>query len=80
MRRRGSDESTRYGLKLFETLNLQLLIVTPMQKINVIEEYINTVHFVSNPSGQNSMVSDISKEQYIKLKEEYFTALQSEKA
>ena len=46
---RGSDDSTRYGLKLFETLNLQLLIVTPMQKINVIEEYINTVHFVSNP-------------------------------
>ena len=33
---RGSDESTRYGLKLFRKLNLQLLIVTPLQKINII--------------------------------------------
>jgi uncharacterized protein YPO0396 len=34
---RGSDESTRYGLELFKKLNLQLLIVTPLQKINIIE-------------------------------------------
>lgn len=74
---RGSDDSTRYGLKLFETLNLQLLIVTPLQKINVIEEYINTVHFVSNPTGQNSMVRDITKEQYLKEKEVYFNSLQN---
>lgn len=45
---RGSDESTRYALKLFKKLNLQLLIVTPLQKINIIEDYINYVHFVSN--------------------------------
>ena len=30
---RGSDESTQYGLELFSKLNLQLLIVTPLQKI-----------------------------------------------
>lgn len=53
---RGSDESTRYGLRLFEKLNLQLLIVTPLQKINIIEDYINAVHFVSNPSGYKSLV------------------------
>ena len=34
---RGSDESTRYGLDLFKTLDLQLLIITPMQKIHIIE-------------------------------------------
>jgi uncharacterized protein YPO0396 len=49
---RGSDESTRYGLELFGRLDLQLLIVTPLQKINVIENYIEAVHYVSNPSGQ----------------------------
>ena len=30
---RGSDESTRFGLELFTRLGLQLLVVTPLQKI-----------------------------------------------
>ena len=69
---RGSDESTRYGLQLFKRLNLQLLIVTPLQKINVIENYINAVHYVSNDSGQYSMVRNISIEEYLKEKEAHF--------
>ena len=69
---RGSDESTRYGLQLFERLNLQLLIVTPLQKINVIEDYINAVHYVSNPNGQQSLVRNISKAEYLKEKAERF--------
>ena len=48
---RGSDESTRYGLELFKRLNIQLLIVTPLQKINIIEDYISGVHFVHNEAG-----------------------------
>lgn len=61
---RGSDESSRYGLELFKKLNLQLLIVTPLQKINVIEDYINSVHFVSNQSGRNSVVRNLTKTEY----------------
>jgi uncharacterized protein YPO0396 len=68
---RGSDESTRYGLRLFEKLNLQLLIVTPLQKINIIEDYINAVHFVSNPSGNRSMVRTLTKSAYLKEKEDF---------
>ncbi|MCP5502351.1 MAG: ATP-dependent exonuclease SbcCD, C subunit-like protein [Leptospiraceae bacterium] len=68
---RGSDESTRYGLELFRKLNLQLLIVTPLQKIHVIEDYIRSVHFVSNMGGHNSMVKTISIEEYKKEKEKY---------
>jgi uncharacterized protein YPO0396 len=68
---RGSDESTRYGLELFGRLDLQLLIVTPLQKINVIENYIEAVHYVSNPSGQKSMVRNISKERYLREKEQF---------
>ncbi|GJM32412.1 MAG: ATP-binding protein [Saprospiraceae bacterium] len=67
---RGSDESTRYALQLFERLSLQLLIVTPLQKINVIEDYINAVHYVSNPSGQQSLVRNISKAEYLLEKAE----------
>lgn len=69
---RGSDDSTRYGLELFERLKLQLLIVTPLQKINVIEDYISAVHYVSNPDGRNSMVRNISKAEYLQEKAEYY--------
>jgi uncharacterized protein YPO0396 len=72
---RGSDESTRYGLKLFEKLNLQLLIVTPLQKINIIEDFINYVHFVSNPNGQDSVVRDLSKSDYILEKAKYLNQI-----
>ncbi|MEX2233136.1 MAG: ATP-binding protein [Cyclobacteriaceae bacterium] len=65
---RGSDESTRYGLELFKKLNLQLLIVTPLQKINVIENYVNAVHFVSNKEGKNSQIRNLTYEEYIEEK------------
>lgn len=61
---RGSDESTRYGLELFKKLNLQLLIVTPLQKIHVIEGHVNSFHFVSNREGNNSQVSNFTKDEY----------------
>ncbi len=61
---RGSDESTRYGLDLFKKLDLQLLIITPLQKIHIIENYINCVHLVTNETGDNSMSRDISIREY----------------
>ncbi len=61
---RGSDESTRYGLELFQRLNLQLLIVTPLQKIHVIEPFVANVGFVHNEDGQHSRVRNLSVEEY----------------
>jgi len=61
---RGSDESTRYGLELFKKLDLQLLIVTPLQKIHIIEGHVNSFHFVSNREGNNSQVSNFTKAEY----------------
>lgn len=61
---RGSDESTRYGLELFKKLDLQLLIVTPLQKIHVIENHVNSFHFVSNREGNNSQLSNFTKLEY----------------
>ncbi len=66
---KGSDESTRYALELFKKLNLQLLIVTPLQKIHVIEDYINAVHFVHNREGKYSMLRNLSIEEYRKEKD-----------
>ena len=61
---RGSDESAQYGLKLFRQLNLQLLIVTPLQKIHIIEPYVSSVGFVHNEGGRASKVRNLSIEEY----------------
>jgi uncharacterized protein YPO0396 len=74
---RGSDDSTRYGLELFGSLDLQLLIVTPLQKIAVIEDYIAAVHFVHNEGGSNSVVQTLTIEQYRERKEEFLASATS---
>jgi len=61
---RGSDESAQYGLKLFQQLNLQLLIVTPLQKIHIIEPYVASVGFVHNEEGRDSKLRNLSIEEY----------------
>jgi len=65
---RGSDDSARYGLELFSKLNLQLLIVTPLQKIHVIENYVKSVNLVHNEGGKNSMLRNLTIEEYQKEK------------
>ena len=61
---RGSDESTRFALELFGTLGLQLLIVTPLQKIHVIEPYVAAVGFVDNPTSMFSRLQTLTIEEY----------------
>ena len=71
---RGSDESTRYALELFRKLKLQLLIVTPLQKIHIIEDYINAVHYVHNEGGKHSVLSNLTVEEYQARKKEFRNA------
>ena len=61
---RGSDESAQYGLRLFAQLNLQLLIVTPLQKIHIIEPYVASVGFVHNDNGRDSRLRNLSIQAY----------------
>ncbi|MFE9443953.1 ATP-binding protein [Streptomyces sp. NPDC006602] len=61
---RGSEESARFALDLFKRLGLQLLIVTPLQKIHVIEPYVSAVGFVDNPSGHHSRLRTLTISQY----------------
>jgi uncharacterized protein YPO0396 len=61
---RGSDESAQYGLRLFAKLNLQLLIVTPLQKIHIIEPFVSSVGFVQNEDGRASKLRNLSMEEY----------------
>ncbi|KMQ51864.1 Chromosome segregation, SMC-like protein [Chitinispirillum alkaliphilum] len=66
---RGSDDSARFGLELFKRLNLQLLIVTPLQKIHIIEPYVASVGFVYSPQGRESMLRNLTIEEYAAEKE-----------
>ena len=61
---RGSDESARYGLELFKRMNLQLLIVTPLQKIHIIEPYVAGLGFVHSEEGRQSMLRYLTIAQY----------------
>jgi uncharacterized protein YPO0396 len=61
---RGSDESARYGLELFQRMKLQLLIVTPLQKIHVIEPFVAHVGFVANTSGDDSQLRNMTIQEY----------------
>lgn len=61
---RGSEDSTRYALGLFAELGLQLLIVTPLTKIHVIEHYVASVGFVQNLNGEGSSLQHITIDEY----------------
>ncbi len=61
---RGSDESAHYGLTLFQQLGLQLLIVTPLQKIHIIEPFVASVGYVHNEAGRESKLRNLSIEEY----------------
>lgn len=66
---RGSDDSATFGLKLFARLNLQLLIVTPLQKIRVIEPHVKSVGFVANEEGRCSRLRNITIEEHLAARE-----------
>ncbi|MCG5548530.1 ATP-binding protein [Halorhodospira halochloris] len=61
---RGSDESARFGLELFGRLGLQLLIVTPLQKIHVIEPFVSSVGYVHAEGDCYSLLSNLTIEEY----------------
>ncbi|GAB4047321.1 ATP-binding protein [Spirosoma litoris] len=72
---RGSKESTRYGLELFGRMNLQLLIVTPGEKVNIIQRYVQHVHYIAKGTDELSKVRNLTIKAYQEAKELHKTAL-----
>lgn len=68
---KGSDESARFALDLFRRLNLQLLMVTPLTKLPVIEPHVSTVGFVANPTGDRSILRSFTIEEYREERNSY---------
>lgn len=62
---KSDDNNSHYVMELFKNLDLQLLVITPLGKINVIEPYISSLHFASNTSeGNYSRLTSMTVEQY----------------
>ena len=61
---RGSDESAQYGCAFSSSSTQQLLIVTPLQKIHVIEPFVASVGFVHNEDGRLSRLRNLSIDEY----------------
>lgn len=64
-------EKSHYLMELCRQLHLQLLVVTPLDKIHIVEPYINACHYVENKNKRNSVVYDLTIEQYHKKKKDF---------
>jgi len=66
------DSNARYAMDLFTELGLQLLVVTPMDKIQVVEPYARAYHLVvNNDEGSESRVLNLTVEEYRARKADY---------
>jgi len=61
------EEKAEYLMDLTKKLNLQMLLVTPDDKIQIAEPYISAVHIVHRVNNRNSRVFDTTIEQAKKI-------------
>ncbi len=69
---RVDPENATYAMELFRTLQLQLMVVTPLDKINIrVEDYVRAVHYVELRDRKRSAVYTMTLEVYRDRKREY---------
>ncbi|MEU6182926.1 ATP-binding protein [Streptomyces coeruleorubidus] len=61
---RGDDPSAHFALDLFQRLGLQLLVVTPLQKLHVIEPHVTRVGYVDRPDTVRSRLNTLTIEEF----------------
>lgn len=64
-------EKSNYLMELCKQLHLQLLVVTPLDKIHIAEPYISACHFVENKNRTRSRVFNLTMDEYYKRKKEF---------
>lgn len=63
------EEKATYLMELCKQLNLQLLVVTPSDKIQIVQDFIAHVHLVQRVNGRNSVLYNMTiKELQEKIK------------
>ncbi len=67
---KSDEQNARYAMELFRQLDLQLLVITPLDKIHVVEPYITACHFVTNNEEENdSRVYNLTFAEYMARKQ-----------
>lgn len=71
---RSDERNAQYAMQLFRQLDLQVLIVTPLDKIHIAEPYIVACHFVTNTEEENdSKVYNLTHAEYLERKHAWKT-------
>jgi len=66
------DDNARFAMKLFEQLGLQLLVVTPMQQLHIIEDFVHAYHVVvNNDTGSYSRLFNLTQAEYRDRRREF---------
>lgn len=66
------DDNARFAMQLFGQLGLQLLVVTPMQQLHVIEDYVRAYHLVvNNTEGNDSRLFNLTQTEYHERRREH---------
>ena len=59
------DDNARFAMQLFNQLGMQLLVVTPMQQLHIIEDYVHAYHVVvNNEAGNHSRLYNLTRAEY----------------
>jgi uncharacterized protein YPO0396 len=64
-------EKSQFLMKFCDQLSLQILVVTPLDKINIAEPYIHAVHYVEIKNKKSSVLYNLTMEQYYEKKESF---------
>lgn len=70
-------EKSHYLMALCRQLDLQILVVTPLDKIYVAEEYISSCHFVEKQNTDRSKVYNLTMPQYQEQKRQWAAKIQA---
>lgn len=66
------EDNARFAMQLFDQLGLQLLVVTPMQQLHVIEDYVKAYHLVvNNDEGSCSQLYNLTEAEYRERRREW---------
>lgn len=79
---KSDEKNSRYAMELFQNLQLQVMVVTPTDKIHVVESYIQSIFLTHINEGQDrSQLINLSLERSSKhIKEHQDTSLHTEYA
>jgi len=60
---KSDDSNSKYAMNLFQAMDLQLMVVTPMDKVNLVEPFIESIQVTLCEDSKHSFVHNIKKDE-----------------